>query len=49
MRFGIVRFPGSNCDSDCARAVEEGLGCEAVYLWHQTPTLHDKIDLHRYQ
>ena len=41
MRFGIVRFPGSNCDSDCVRAVRDGLGCEAVYLWHKTPTLDD--------
>ena len=41
MRFGIVRFPGSNCDSDCVRAVRDGLGCEAVYLWHKTPALND--------
>ncbi|TFG62818.1 MAG: phosphoribosylformylglycinamidine synthase subunit PurQ [Gemmatimonadales bacterium] len=39
MRFGIVRFPGSNCDADCERAVTEGLKQEAVYLWHQTPSL----------
>lgn len=39
MRFGIVRFPGSNCDADCARAVREGIGHEAVYLWHQTHSL----------
>ncbi len=41
MRFGIVRFPGSNCDADCQRAVTEGLGQEAVYLWHKTPSLDD--------
>ncbi|MDP2481402.1 MAG: phosphoribosylformylglycinamidine synthase subunit PurQ [Candidatus Palauibacterales bacterium] len=35
MRFGIVRFPGSNCDADCHRAVEEGLGEDAFYLWHR--------------
>lgn len=35
MRFGIVRFPGSNSDVDCHRAVTEGLGREAVYLWHR--------------
>lgn len=39
MRFGIVRFPGSNCDADCQRAVEEELGGEAVFLWHKTPSL----------
>ncbi len=41
MRFGIVRFPGSNCDADCERAVTEGLGQEAVYLWHKTPSLEN--------
>lgn len=35
MRFGIVRFPGSNSDLDCHRAVTEGIGHEAVYLWHR--------------
>ncbi|MFW6192453.1 MAG: phosphoribosylformylglycinamidine synthase subunit PurQ [Gemmatimonadota bacterium] len=35
MKFGIVRFPGSNCDQDCWRAVTEGLGEEARYLWHR--------------
>ena len=35
MRFGIVRFPGTNCEKDCRRAVEDGLGQEAVYLWHK--------------
>ena len=39
MRFGIVRFPGSNCDADCQRAITAGLGQEAVYLWHQTRSL----------
>lgn len=39
MRFGIVRFPGSNCDADCERAITEGLGHEAVYLWHGTPSI----------
>jgi phosphoribosylformylglycinamidine synthase len=41
MRFGIVRFPGSNCDADCERAVVEGLGHEAVYLWHKNTSLED--------
>jgi len=39
MRIGIVRFPGSNCDQDCYRAVEEGVGAEAVYLWHKSHDL----------
>ncbi len=35
MKFGIVRFPGSNSDLDCHRAVTEGLGARAEYLWHR--------------
>jgi phosphoribosylformylglycinamidine synthase len=35
MKFGIVTFPGSNCDYDAYHAVVEQLGEEAVYLWHK--------------
>ena len=35
MKFGVVTFPGSNCDYDAYRAVVEALGEEAVYLWHK--------------
>ena len=31
MKLGVVTFPGSNCDYDCYKAIEEGLGAEAVY------------------
>jgi phosphoribosylformylglycinamidine synthase len=35
MKLGVVTFPGSNCDYDCYKAIEEGLEAEAVYLWHK--------------
>ncbi len=35
MRFGIVTFPGSNCDYDTYHAIVDQLGEEAVYLWHK--------------
>jgi phosphoribosylformylglycinamidine synthase I len=35
MKFGIVTFPGSNCDYDAYRAVVDTLGAHAVYLWHK--------------
>ncbi|HXG72255.1 MAG TPA: phosphoribosylformylglycinamidine synthase subunit PurQ [Gemmatimonadaceae bacterium] len=35
MKFGIVTFPGSNCDYDAFHAVTDVLGEEAVYLWHK--------------
>ena len=35
MKFGIVTFPGSNCDSDAYHAAADVLGVEAVRLWHK--------------
>jgi phosphoribosylformylglycinamidine synthase len=35
MKFGVVTFPGSNCDYDCYKALREQLGAEAVFLWHK--------------
>ena len=35
MKFGIVTFPGSNCDYDAYQAIVETIGEEAVYLWHK--------------
>jgi phosphoribosylformylglycinamidine synthase len=35
MRFGIVTFPGSNCDYDAYHAVVDQLGEQAFYLWHK--------------
>lgn len=35
MKFGIITFPGSNCDYDAYRAVVDTLGEEAVYIWHK--------------
>jgi len=35
MKFGIVTFPGSNCDYDAYQAVVEKLGEDAVFLWHK--------------
>jgi len=39
MKFGIVTFPGSNCDYDAHHAVTDQLGAEAVYLWHKAHDL----------
>jgi phosphoribosylformylglycinamidine synthase subunit PurQ / glutaminase len=35
MKFGVVSFPGSNCDYDAFMAVVEALHEEAVMLWHK--------------
>jgi phosphoribosylformylglycinamidine synthase I len=39
MKFGIVTFPGSNCDYDSYAAVKFVLGHEAVFLWHKSESL----------
>lgn len=33
MRFGVVVFPGSNCEQDAVHALQH-LGHEAGYVWH---------------
>lgn len=39
MKFGIVTFPGSNCDYDAYHAITDVLGAEATYLWHKSQEL----------
>ncbi|MBI2495541.1 MAG: phosphoribosylformylglycinamidine synthase subunit PurQ [Candidatus Omnitrophica bacterium] len=39
MKFGVVIFPGSNCDQDCVYALREVLGQPVVTLWHEETTL----------
>jgi phosphoribosylformylglycinamidine synthase I len=34
MKFGVIVFPGSNCDIDCFHAVGDVLGHEVEYIWH---------------
>jgi phosphoribosylformylglycinamidine synthase I len=39
MRFGVVVFPGSNCDHDAWYAVEKNLGQKAEFIWHDSAEL----------
>jgi phosphoribosylformylglycinamidine synthase len=41
MKFGIVVFPGSNCDHDAYHVVRKVLGQSAVFLWHKDRDLQD--------
>ena len=34
MRFGVLVFPGSNCDHDCFHVVEKVLKEPVEYIWH---------------
>src|SRR5271170_6622315 len=36
MKFGVVRFPGSNCDDDAYYAVEALIGKPVEFIWHQS-------------
>ena len=40
MKFGVVTFPGSNCDYD-AYAAAKLIGEEVEFLWHQSTDLLD--------
>ena len=35
MRFGVVVFPGSNCDYDCWWAIKEVTGEKVDFIWHK--------------
>lgn len=39
MKFGVVVFPGSNCDHDCYYAAKHVFGQETNYIWHKSTDL----------
>jgi phosphoribosylformylglycinamidine synthase subunit PurQ / glutaminase len=39
MKFGVVVFPGSNCDRDIQYALQNELGYEVIMLWHKDTSL----------
>ncbi len=39
MKFGVVVFPGSNCDRDMINALQNDLGQEVITLWHKDKDL----------
>jgi len=39
MKFGVITFPGSNCDHDCVHVVTAVAGQKAVELWHESTDL----------
>ncbi len=39
MRFGIVVFPGSNCDFDCRYVTADVLGEPTSFIWHRETKL----------
>lgn len=39
MKFGVVTFPGSNCDQDAVHVVQDVLGQACLPLWHKDDDL----------
>ena len=39
MKFGVVVFPGSNCDRDLIHVVRDVMGQQVEILWHKEHTL----------
>jgi phosphoribosylformylglycinamidine synthase subunit PurQ / glutaminase len=36
MKFGVVQFPGSNCDDDALHAIGSVVGQPVQFIWHQS-------------
>jgi phosphoribosylformylglycinamidine synthase subunit PurQ / glutaminase len=45
MKSAVVVFPGSNCDRDCAVAVEQSTGSKPQMVWHAESELDPGLDL----
>src|SRR3990167_4451057 len=40
MKWGIIVFPGSNCDHDCYHVLKHVLHQDTHFLWHKDTDLH---------
>ncbi len=40
-KFGVVVFPGSNCDHDAYYALKKIMNCDVEFLWHKNPDLNN--------
>jgi phosphoribosylformylglycinamidine synthase len=45
MKAAVVVFPGSNCDRDCAVAIERSTGASVDMVWHGDTALPSGLDL----
>lgn len=41
MKFAVIVFPGSNCDIDCYKAVEDTIGQSVDYVFHTATDLSE--------
>lgn len=40
IKFGVVVFPGSNCDRDCLWATGDVMGEKAEFVWHESKSIN---------
>ncbi|MFB5197936.1 phosphoribosylformylglycinamidine synthase subunit PurQ [Neobacillus sp. KR4-4] len=41
MKFAVIVFPGSNCDIDMFHAIQDELGEQVEYVWHDSESLEE--------
>src|SRR5512132_3831778 len=41
MKFGVIQFPGSNCDQDPHWVLEQVANQPVTYLWHESQDLEN--------
>jgi phosphoribosylformylglycinamidine synthase subunit PurQ / glutaminase len=41
VKFAVIVFPGSNCDVDMFHAIQDELGEQVEYVWHDSESLED--------
>lgn len=41
MKFGVVVFPGSNCDQDCFHVVDKVIKQPVEYIWHKNTKIEN--------
>ena len=41
IKFGIIVFPGSNCDADCLWAIKDVLHQDAEFIWHESKNIEN--------
>ncbi|OGI06342.1 MAG: phosphoribosylformylglycinamidine synthase I [Candidatus Margulisbacteria bacterium GWF2_35_9] len=45
MKYGVIVFPGSNCDTDCFYAIKNELNEKVEYIWHAETSLPKDLDV----
>jgi phosphoribosylformylglycinamidine synthase len=45
MKAAVIVYPGSNCDRDCATALQRSVGAAVSMVWHKETALPPGLDL----